>query len=200
MQHLGQATVLWCRVCGMLRDIASSKSGRGSVSEIDSAWRHVRVSNLSWGITTSVMVLAAGIFSGQTQLRHVPHATNETPASIRNKDVYVATLNNCKISLCPRGSNYETYRFFESIKSGCVVVSDRLPRSWFYSGHPAIEISDWSELPNVLDTLLSCPECLEGLSRAAATYWDMKLSETAVANKISQFLLDLTKHEVSAST
>jgi hypothetical protein len=57
-------------------------------------------------------------------------------------DRYTEIMADTRIALAPRGSSVETYRFFEAMRQGCVVICDRLPPHWFYAGCPAVQIDD----------------------------------------------------------
>lgn len=103
-------------------------------------------------------------------------------------DRYSEIMADTKIALSPRGSSVETYRFFEAMRQGCVVICDRLPPHWFYAGCPAIEIDDWSHLDALVDALLADPERLAELHRQSLSWWDEKLSERAVAQVIARSL------------
>jgi hypothetical protein len=103
-------------------------------------------------------------------------------------DRYTEIMADTKIALAPRGSSVETYRFFEAMRQGCVVICDRLPPHWFYVGSPAIEIDDWGDLDAVVSTLLADPERLKDLHRRSLAWWDEKLSERAVAQVIAKCL------------
>lgn len=101
---------------------------------------------------------------------------------------YHETMARTKISICPRGSNYETYRFYESCRAGCVVICEPLPNVWFYEGHPGMVIRDWTRLPQLLDSLLANPGRLQELSTASRRFWDENLSRTAIASRIERHL------------
>ena len=103
-------------------------------------------------------------------------------------DRYSEIMADTKIALSPRGSSVETYRFFEAMRQGCVVICDRLPPHWFYAGSPAIQIDDWGDLDGVVSALLADPERLEGLHRKSLAWWNEKLSERAVAQLIARRL------------
>src|ERR1700684_4709093 len=93
-------------------------------------------------------------------------------------------MPDTKICLAPRGSSVETYRFFEAMRQGCVVICDRLPPHCFYVGCPAIQIDDWSNLEAEVNALSADPERLTDLHRRSLAWWDEKLSERAVAQQV----------------
>jgi hypothetical protein len=93
-----------------------------------------------------------------------------------------------KICLAPRGSSVETYRFFEALRQGCVVICDRLPPHWFYDGCPAIQIDDWRDLEAQVAKLLADPQRLFFLHRESLAWWEAKCSEHALAAELVKCL------------
>src|SRR5690554_3749169 len=54
---------------------------------------------------------------------------------------YGEVLRNSKIVLCPRGfESVESFRHFEAMRAGCVVVSEKLPQNYLYKNSPIIEV------------------------------------------------------------
>lgn len=89
-------------------------------------------------------------------------------------------LMNAKVSLAPRGTSLETFRVFEALRFGCVVIGDRLPRHWFYEGAPVIQLSRWSELEGALLPVLDDPSGLRVRHERALRWWHERCSEAAV--------------------
>ena len=116
------------------------------------------------------------------------HTTSDMKESISSELNYADILARSKISLVPRGTCYDTYRFFESLKAGCVVICEPLPDVWFYEGHPGITIKDWRDLPQLLDRLLSDPELLERKSQEGVKFYNERCAENIVADRMVKFL------------
>jgi hypothetical protein len=116
------------------------------------------------------------------------HATGDMKESISNPLNYADILARSKISLVPRGTCYDTYRFFESLKAGCAVICEPLPNLWFYKGHPGITIKDWRDLPQLLARLLSDPELLERKSQEGVKFYNEHCAENVVADCMVKFL------------
>jgi hypothetical protein len=114
-------------------------------------------------------------------------------------DRYTEIMADTKIALAPRGSSAETYRFFEAMRQGCVVICDRLPPHWFYVGCPAIQIGDWGHLAAEVKALSADPERLADLHRRSLAWWDEKLSERAIAQVIAKCLEPPKGNEKSAA-
>jgi hypothetical protein len=114
-------------------------------------------------------------------------------------DRYTEIMAETKIALVPRGSSVETYRFFEAMRQGCVVICDRLPPHWFYVGCPAIQVDDWSELEAEVKALSADPKRLADLHRQSLAWWEEKLSEPAVAQLMARCLETPGRSEGSAA-
>lgn len=99
---------------------------------------------------------------------------------------YAQRLANAKVSLCPRGSQPETFRFFESFRAGCIVISEKQPPGWFYENHPGVEVASWSELPTVLGRLFDAETGLVQKQTDSLDYWQNVVSEQAVASYIAK--------------
>ena len=114
-------------------------------------------------------------------------------------DRYTEIMADTKIALAPRGSSAETYRFFEAMRQGCVVICDRLPPHWFYAGCPAIQIDDWGDLEAEVKALSADPGRLADLHRRSLVWWEEKLSERAIAQVIAKCLEAPREREKSAA-
>ncbi len=108
--------------------------------------------------------------------------------SIGAEERYSEIMADTKIALAPRGSSVETYRFFEAMRQGCIVICDPLPPHWFYVGCPAIQIGDWRNLEAEVGALSADPQRLARLHRETLAWWDAKLSETALAGVFAKCL------------
>jgi hypothetical protein len=101
-----------------------------------------------------------------------------------NRYEYSLEMMHTKICLAPRGSSLETYRLFEAMRSGCVVIADKQPQKWYYNTVPAIVVEDWSELENILQPLLNDPYRLQILSNQSLEWWHNTVSPKAVATYV----------------
>jgi hypothetical protein len=99
----------------------------------------------------------------------------------QDASAYSRELMDTRIVLAPRGGSVETYRFFEALRAGCVVVTEPQPPTWFYRGSPAVVVRDWRTLPGVLDELLGDPRGLQQRHEASLAWWRDRCSEPALA-------------------
>ena len=105
---------------------------------------------------------------------------------------YSELVAQTRVCLVPRGNSPETFRFFEALRAGCVVVCESLPDYWFYRGAPVLKVRRWSELSDVLTALLADTAELERLHSASVDWWRSRCSEEALgqymAEQITQVL------------
>jgi hypothetical protein len=101
---------------------------------------------------------------------------------------YSELMADSKICLAPRGSSTETFRLFEGMRQGCVVICDRVPRHWFFEDCPFIQLDDWAELGPCVNALLSDPERLFELHRRALDWWERRCSPNALAGVMANRL------------
>jgi len=107
---------------------------------------------------------------------------------------YGKVLSESKIVLCPNGfTTSESFRHFESMRAGCIIISEKLPETEFYSQSPIIEIKDWKEGLLKAKELLSDPSTMEALHKDTLTWWENKCSEIATAKYIHSKLLRLDR-------
>lgn len=99
-------------------------------------------------------------------------------------DEYYKILGDTKISLCPEGTSVDTFRYNESMGSGCVVITTKKDNDlWYYKNSPAIFLDSWSQLNNELINNLLKGD-LDSLYKKNLEYYDNVISEKAVAHYI----------------
>lgn len=101
---------------------------------------------------------------------------------------YSELMADSKICLAPRGSSTETFRMFEGMRQGCVVICDRVPRHWFFEDCPFIQLDDWAELGPCVKALLADPERLFELHRRTLEWWERRCSAHALADVMASRL------------
>jgi hypothetical protein len=97
-------------------------------------------------------------------------------------------LMDSKVCLAPRGTSVETFRLFEGLRAGCVVVGGRLPPHPFYAGAPVIQVDRWSELDQALLPVLDQPAELRRRHADALSWWRERCSEDAVGRFLAERL------------
>ena len=103
---------------------------------------------------------------------------------------YGRKLGNTKIALSPKGFvSTESFRMYEALRAGCVLVTVRQPKSWYRTGWPAVEVRRWSSLKSVVDGLLKDEAELSRRQQESIRWWNEKCSERAVAEVIGRTAL-----------
>lgn len=108
--------------------------------------------------------------------------------SLLQEQVYAEVMAETQICAAPRGTTHETWRVFDGLKAGCVVIADHLPRHPFYRDSPILQVKDWRDLPGLLDALVRDPERLQALHRESLRFWQDELSEERLARRYAAAL------------
>jgi hypothetical protein len=108
------------------------------------------------------------------------------PGEVLDTEAYSQTLMHSKICLAPRGTSADTFRLFEGLRYGCIVITERLPKRWFYRNAPVLQVDDWHELQVLIPQLLQNPYHMQQLSEAALHWWQTVGSEEAVGQWMAQ--------------
>jgi hypothetical protein len=121
----------------------------------------------------------------QLDIRRTPGFTasaNASPAA------YSQALMSSRVCLAPRGTSLETFRVFEGLRYGCIVVTERLPSRWFYDGAPLLQLDCWADLEQVIARVLDDPAELQSWHLRALAWWQERCSEIAVGRYLAACL------------
>jgi hypothetical protein len=99
---------------------------------------------------------------------------------------YSQDMMQTKICCVPRGTTAESYRFFEAMRYGCIIITEVLPARWFYQGAPIVQLRNWDDLESVLHNLLADPALMESLHQQTLDWWTEKCSEAASGQYIAE--------------
>ncbi|GHV02052.1 hypothetical protein AGMMS49521_3270 [Campylobacterota bacterium] len=95
---------------------------------------------------------------------------------------YGQFLSDSKIVLCPKGFiSPECFRHYEAMRAGCVIISEKLPKTYFYRGSPIIEVDHWREGLKVAAALQQDPNELERISKLTQDWYEKIMSEKGTA-------------------
>lgn len=141
-------------------------------------------------VSRQQMVSNLNKFAQQYPQFNIKLATNSAFGKVDRAQVesYSASMMNTKICLAPRGTTFETYRFFEAMRYGCIIITEPLPLRWYYRGAPVIELADWNSLEIVLKNLLSNPQLMQELHQQTLKHWETHCSEAAIGGFIAGVL------------
>jgi len=97
---------------------------------------------------------------------------------------YCDVMNDTKIALVPTGSgSLESFRFFEAMRAGCVVLSVGMPHVAMYNVSPKIFMDqNWTSLNEAMDYLMSREEEMSYLSKSARVWYEYFCSPEKVAD------------------
>jgi len=103
-----------------------------------------------------------------------------------SRDEYAKIISETKIALCPMGfRSTECFRLLETMRLGCIIISDELPPSRWYKDSPIIVERDWLNIRSVVRDLQRDPaKCLE-IHKKTLDWWENVCSDEAVARYLA---------------
>ncbi|MFL6428773.1 MAG: hypothetical protein ACJ71S_11060 [Acidobacteriaceae bacterium] len=112
-------------------------------------------------------------------------ASQPRSAKALNYQSYSERMMNSRICVAPRGSNWETYRFYEGLRAGCLVITSPFRNEPFLRGAPVITVDSWRELPKLLRRYARDIDTLERYRLASLAWWNNHCSESVIARQLA---------------
>ena len=109
-------------------------------------------------------------------------------------DAYSEKLHDAKVVVCPAGNvSMETFRHYEAMRSGAVVVSPKLPNTKIYNKAAICQVDDWDgNVGNTIMDLLSDLDMLQLVQDRQQQTYNNRFTAKSVAKYINE-LLPVTK-------
>jgi hypothetical protein len=99
---------------------------------------------------------------------------------------YSQKMMHTRICVAPRGSVAETYRAFEGLRAGCLVVANRLPPARAFANSPILQIDHWRQLEGILEKYARNIDLLEEARAASLEWWDSCLTVKIQAGHVAR--------------
>jgi hypothetical protein len=103
-------------------------------------------------------------------------------------NTYSQKMMNSRICLAPRGSMAETFRLYEGLRAGCLVITNRIPNEPFLRGAPVIQVDHWKELPGLLKKYARDIDTLERYRQNSLEWWKNHCHEKIIGPQVAHFL------------
>jgi hypothetical protein len=103
-------------------------------------------------------------------------------------NTYSRKMMDSRICLAPRGSMAETFRLYEGMRAGCLVITNRLPDEPFLRDAPVIQVDHWKELPDLLKKYARDINALEHYRQASLAWWQNHCHEKVIGAHVAHFL------------
>jgi len=101
---------------------------------------------------------------------------------------YSEKMMHTRICVAPRGSVAETYRAYEGLRAGCLVVTNRVPPRCALAGAPLLQVDHWRELEEILEHYTARIDRLEAARRASLAWWEAHAAVAAQARQVAAAL------------
>lgn len=117
-------------------------------------------------------------------------------------DTYSQKLHDSKIVVCPVGNvSVETFRHYEAMRSGAIVVSPKLPETKIYKDAAICQVEDWNkDVGNVIMDLLSDLDMLQLVQTRQQQTYDNRYKAESVAKYITDIIMENTCYEFLSAT
>lgn len=115
-------------------------------------------------------------------------------------DKYLKLLNNSKVVLCPKGfMSSESFRHFEAIRAGSVVITEKLPNTYFYKKFPCVSINNWTVGLKKAEKLILDVNWLKKMQKKNRVFYDNNLSEAGTAKYVFKIFKVLESKKIKQS-
>lgn len=102
---------------------------------------------------------------------------------------YFDYLLQSKFILCPKGFySPETFRHFEALHTGGIVISEKMPQVSIYKNNPFITYKDYSELKKIFNQIQKNEFDLDSLRERHAIFYKNRFTTEAISNRITGIL------------
>ncbi len=102
---------------------------------------------------------------------------------------YSEKMMQSRLCIAPRGSMADTFRAFEGLRAGCLVVANPLPRDrFFYPGAPVLFVDHWREVGDILARYARDLDTLEEFRARGLAWWHAHLRPEVMGAYIAEEL------------
>ena len=102
---------------------------------------------------------------------------------------YSEKMMQSRICVAPRGSMADTFRAFEGLRAGCLVVANALPKDAFmYPGAPLLYVNHWREIRAILERYARDVDALEAWRERSLAWWHDRLRPLVMAQYVAGHL------------
>ncbi len=102
---------------------------------------------------------------------------------------YSAKMMHSRICVAPRGSVADSFRSFEGLRAGCLVVANPLPKDDFmYPNAPLLIVDHWREIGGILEKYARDVDALEAWRAKSLAWWHDRLRPEALAPFVAREL------------
>jgi hypothetical protein len=101
---------------------------------------------------------------------------------------YSERMMSTRICVSPRGTMPETYRSFEGLRAGCLVVGNPVSRESLLYNAPILIVDRWSELESVLMKYARSINLLEEAQTESLAFWNQFLTPQTIAKFVAERL------------
>ena len=116
-------------------------------------------------------------------------AADQTRVAGASFGSYSEKMMQSRICVAPRGSMADTFRAFEGLRAGCLVVANPLPKDDFlYPRAPLLIVDHWREIRGILERYARDVDALEEWRAKSLAWWHGHLRPEVLAVALARDL------------
>ncbi len=141
--------------------------------------------------STSKFEVRGQLWRELTKLKAEWNIDLDAIASVDNKSnaqafgSFSEKMMNTRICLAPRGSMPDSFRHFEGMRAGCMIVSNPVPVEPYLHGAPMLVIDHWREIGGILKRYGRDYDFIQEMGSKARAWWDTRLSPEIMGRYIA---------------
>jgi hypothetical protein len=157
--------------------------------------RHpVAKSDYKYWTSTSKFEVRGQLWRELTKLKGEWNIDLGAIASVDNKrnalafNTFSEKMMNTRICLAPRGTLPDTFRHFEGMRAGCLIVSNPVPVEPYLYGAPMLLIDHWCEIGGILKKYGRNNDFIQEMGDKANAWWKTRLTPEIIGRYIASEL------------
>jgi hypothetical protein len=112
-------------------------------------------------------------------------ASTDSKRNAQAFGTYSEKMMNTRICLAPRGTLPDTFRHFEGMRAGCLIVSNPVPVEPYLYGAPMLLIDHWCELAGILKKYGRNYDFMQEMGDKAMAWWNTRLTPEIIGRYIA---------------
>ena len=115
-------------------------------------------------------------------------ASTDSKRNAKAFDTYSEKMMNTRICLAPRGTLPDTFRHFEGMRAGCLVVGNPVPVEPYLYNAPMLLINNWCELDGILKKYGRNDDFIQEMGDRGRRWWNERLTPEIIGRHIAEEL------------
>jgi hypothetical protein len=113
-------------------------------------------------------------------------ASTDNKRNAQAFDTFSEKMMHTRICLAPRGTLPDTFRHFEGMRAGCMVIGNPVPVEPYLYGAPMLILDHWSELRGLLKKYGRNDDFIQEMGDRGRAWWNERLTPEVTGRYIAE--------------